>query len=55
MPAWTALIPLRQVLGAAEECPRQLPGLAAPAWTALYPEGRRLDEAVAEAYRAHYG
>jgi nitroimidazol reductase NimA-like FMN-containing flavoprotein (pyridoxamine 5'-phosphate oxidase superfamily) len=54
VPAWTALIPVRQVLGAAKECPRQLPGLAAPAWTALYPEDRRLDEAVAEAYRAHY-
>lgn len=54
VPAWTALIPVRQVLDAARECPRQLPGLAAPDWTALYAEGRRLDEAVAEAYRTHY-
>ncbi len=55
VPAWVALIPVRQVLGAAEECERQLPGVARPDWTAHYPEGGRLDRAVADAYRAHYG
>ncbi|HEX4260134.1 MAG TPA: pyridoxamine 5'-phosphate oxidase family protein [Acetobacteraceae bacterium] len=55
VPAWVALIPVRQVLGAAEECERQLPGVARPDWTVHYPEGGRLDRAVADAYRAHYG
>jgi nitroimidazol reductase NimA-like FMN-containing flavoprotein (pyridoxamine 5'-phosphate oxidase superfamily) len=55
VPAWTALIPVRQVLGDAEECPHQLPGLARPDGMAGYSVGRTLDEVVAEAYRKHYG
>jgi len=30
VPAWSALYPVRQVIGAASECERQLPGLARP-------------------------
>lgn len=55
VPAWTALIPVRQVIGAPEECPRQLPGVAKPEGMAGYTDGRRLDEVVLEAYRMHYG
>lgn len=55
VPAWTELIPVRQVIGAPEECPRQMPGLTRPEGMAGYVEGRKLDEVVLEAYRLHYG
>jgi hypothetical protein len=48
IPAWSALIPLTQVLGAASECPRQIPGLERPAEMAGFTAGRRLDELMAE-------
>ncbi len=48
-PVWAALIPLATVLGAPEECPRQMPGVTAAAGgMAAYRAGRRLDEVMAE-------
>jgi hypothetical protein len=54
LPVWTAVLPIAQVLGEADECPRQLPGLARPEGLRPYQAGRRLDEALLEAYRASY-
>ena len=53
LPVWTARIPVRQVLGETEPCPRQLPGLDRPAGMNGYRDGRRLDETLLEAYRAY--
>jgi len=55
VPAWTALFPVRTVLGEIEECPRQLPGVTKPKEMAGYVAGRRLDEVMLESYRALYG
>jgi hypothetical protein len=54
LPVWTARIPVHQVLGEPEPCPRQLPGLAVPPGMKGYTEGRRLDEVLLEAYRMEY-
>ncbi|WP_428541868.1 pyridoxamine 5'-phosphate oxidase family protein [Rhodopila sp.] len=54
LPVWTARIPLRQVLGEAEPCPRQLPGLAVPPGMAGYRDGRLLEEALREAFDVTY-
>lgn len=55
VPAWSAVLPLRTVLGEPEECPRQMPG-ATPAASGVggYTAGRRFDEALLESYRAAY-
>jgi nitroimidazol reductase NimA-like FMN-containing flavoprotein (pyridoxamine 5'-phosphate oxidase superfamily) len=55
VPAWTALFPVRTVLGEIEECPRQLPGVTKPKEMAGYVAGRRLDDVMLESYRALYG
>jgi uncharacterized protein len=55
VPAWTALYPVRTVIGEAEECPRQMPGVTRPNGMSGYVAGRKLDEIVLEAYRRHYG
>jgi nitroimidazol reductase NimA-like FMN-containing flavoprotein (pyridoxamine 5'-phosphate oxidase superfamily) len=55
VPAWTALLPVRTILGEAEECPRQMPGVTRPPGMAGYVAGRRLDEVMLEAYRTLYG
>jgi uncharacterized protein len=54
LPVWTARIPIRQVLGEAEPCPRQLPGLAVPDGMQGYRDGRNLDETLLEAYHTNY-
>jgi nitroimidazol reductase NimA-like FMN-containing flavoprotein (pyridoxamine 5'-phosphate oxidase superfamily) len=54
LPVWTARIPVRQVLGEAEPCPRQLPGLAVPKGMNGYRAGRSLDEVLLEAYQMTY-
>jgi nitroimidazol reductase NimA-like FMN-containing flavoprotein (pyridoxamine 5'-phosphate oxidase superfamily) len=54
VPAWTALIPIRTVIGEPEECPRQLPGVTRPEEMSGYVGGRRLDEIMIESYRALY-
>jgi nitroimidazol reductase NimA-like FMN-containing flavoprotein (pyridoxamine 5'-phosphate oxidase superfamily) len=54
LPIWTARIPVRQILGEAEPCPRQPPGLQVPAGLKLYRAGRSLDETLLEAYHITY-
>ncbi|HEY0184517.1 MAG TPA: pyridoxamine 5'-phosphate oxidase family protein [Rhodopila sp.] len=54
LPVWTARIPVRQVLGEAEPCPRQLPGLDVPPGLAGYRADRDLDETLLEAYYRSY-
>ena len=53
VPAWTALIPIRTVLGEPEECPRQAPGVTKPEGMAGYIGGRRMDEVMLEAARSY--
>jgi len=52
LPIWAARIPVRQVLGAAEECPRQLPGLHVPDRVHAYRAGRTLDDALLDSHLA---
>jgi len=54
LPVWAARLPIRQVLGAPEPCPRQLPGLAVPDGLSPYRDGSRLEDALLEAYRRNY-
>ena len=55
VPAWTALIPVAQVLGAPVECPRQHPHAdRAAGGMAGYQAGRRLDEVMTEMARIAY-
>jgi nitroimidazol reductase NimA-like FMN-containing flavoprotein (pyridoxamine 5'-phosphate oxidase superfamily) len=54
VPAWSALIPVRTVIGEAEECPRQLPGVTRPEEMAGYVAGRKLDDVMLETYRQLY-
>ena len=54
VPAWTALIPVRQVLGEIEECPRQMAGVTKPSEMGGFVAGRRLDEVMLESYRTLY-
>jgi nitroimidazol reductase NimA-like FMN-containing flavoprotein (pyridoxamine 5'-phosphate oxidase superfamily) len=55
LPIYAERIPVRTVLGAPEPCRRLVPGVARPEGIAGYHEGRRLDEAVAEAYATTFG
>jgi len=54
LPIYAERIPVHTVLGAPEPCARLLPGVARPDTLAGYREGRRLDDAVLEAYRATF-
>ena len=54
LPIWAARYPVRQVIGAAEACPRQHADAIGPAYMAPFREGRRLDEVMTEAYRTNY-
>jgi nitroimidazol reductase NimA-like FMN-containing flavoprotein (pyridoxamine 5'-phosphate oxidase superfamily) len=54
LPIWAARYPVRQVIGAADACPRQHPDAATPAEMRSFQEGRRLDEVLAESHRANY-
>ena len=54
LPVWTARIPVRQVLGEAEPCPRLVPGVAVPQGMKGFRAGRALDEVLLEAYRTTY-
>lgn len=55
VPAWTALIPVRTVIDAAVECPRQHPDASREAGgMGAYQPGRRLDELMTEMYRGEY-
>lgn len=50
VPAWSAMIPVTQVLGEPSECPRQLPGLAEPKQMKRFRKGARLDEVMLATY-----
>lgn len=54
LPIWAARYPVREVIGAAEPCPRQHPDAAVPPGMAGYRPDRGLDEVLTEAYRANY-
>ncbi len=55
VPAWTALIPVRTVIDAPQECPRQHPDATSEAGgMSLWRPGRRLDDIMTEAYRLAY-
>ncbi len=55
VPAWTALIPVRTVIDAAQECPRQHPDANREAGgMGVWRPGRRLDEVMTETYRIAY-
>jgi uncharacterized protein len=54
LPVWAARIPVRHVLGEAEICPRQAPGLPVPKGMQGYQAGRSLDEVLLEAYHLTY-
>ncbi|WNM07781.1 pyridoxamine 5'-phosphate oxidase family protein [Komagataeibacter nataicola] len=55
VPAWTALYPVTQVLGAPSLCPRQQPGLERPAGMADFAPGARLDEVMTATWRRSFG
>ena len=50
LPIYAERIPVRTVLGAPEPCARLMAGVERPEGLAAYREGRRLDDAVSEAY-----
>ncbi len=55
VPVWTALVPVKTVLEAPTECPRQHPAADRDAGgMAGFEAGRRLDEVMAENYRIAY-
>jgi nitroimidazol reductase NimA-like FMN-containing flavoprotein (pyridoxamine 5'-phosphate oxidase superfamily) len=55
LPIWCAVLPLRTVIGEAEPCPRQVPGVTPEtSGMSVYKTGRRLDEVMLEAYRTSY-
>ena len=53
LPLWAGVIPVMQVIGEAEPCPRLVPGVARPDNLADYRPGRRLDETFAEMQAAY--
>lgn len=55
VPAWSALYPITQVLGAPSECPRTLPGVTRPDEMADFVPGDRLDEVMAKSFRRTFG
>jgi len=54
LPIYAERIPVHTVLGAPEPCARLVPGVGRPETLAGFREGRRLDEAVSEAYGVTY-
>ncbi len=52
-PLWAGVIPVAQVIGAEEPCPRLIPGTTRPDNLSAYREGRRLDETFAEMQRVY--
>jgi nitroimidazol reductase NimA-like FMN-containing flavoprotein (pyridoxamine 5'-phosphate oxidase superfamily) len=55
VPAWSALFPITQVLGAASECPRQLPGLERPQDMADFAPGARLEDVMTRTHARAFG
>jgi hypothetical protein len=54
LPIYAERIPVYTVLGTPEPCARLIPGVERPEGLAGYREGRKLDDAVSEAYRATF-
>ncbi|WP_296744386.1 pyridoxamine 5'-phosphate oxidase family protein [Mesorhizobium sp.] len=54
LPIYAERLPVYTVLGAPEPCPRLLAGVERPANLAGYREGRKLDDALREAYDMAY-
>jgi hypothetical protein len=54
LPIYAERLPVYTVLGAPQACARLPPGVARPGNLASYREGRRLDDAVTEAYGIAY-
>ena len=54
LPVWTARLPVRQILGEPEPCPRQPAGLAVPSGLSGYRADRSLDETLLEAFHLSY-
>lgn len=55
VPAWSALYPVTQTIGAPSDCPRQLPGLTRPDGMSDFEPGTRLDELMSRTYRRTFG
>jgi hypothetical protein len=55
VPAWSALYPVTQVIGAPSECERQIPGLERPEGMADFEPGTRLDELMTKSYQRTFG
>ncbi|MBK1658070.1 pyridoxamine 5'-phosphate oxidase family protein [Paracraurococcus ruber] len=55
LPIYAARFPVRQVIGAAEPCPRMPAGVPYPEGLAGFTDGRRLDEIMLEAQHRLYG
>jgi nitroimidazol reductase NimA-like FMN-containing flavoprotein (pyridoxamine 5'-phosphate oxidase superfamily) len=55
VPAWSALYPVTQVVGAPSDCARQLPGLKRPDEMADFEPGARLDEVMTKTFRRTFG
>lgn len=53
LPLWAGVIPVAQIVGAEEPCPRLIPGVARPDNLSAYRPGRRLDETFAEMQRKY--
>lgn len=54
LPIYAERIPVHTILGAPEPCARLMPGVERPEGLAGYREGRKLDDAVSEAYRSTF-
>ncbi len=52
-PLWAGVIPVAQIIGAEEPCPRLIPDTARPENLSAYRQGRRLDETFVEMQRAY--
>ena len=55
LPIYAERIPVRQIMGAPEPCPRLMDGVERPESLAGYRGGRPLEEALTEAYAVAYG
>jgi nitroimidazol reductase NimA-like FMN-containing flavoprotein (pyridoxamine 5'-phosphate oxidase superfamily) len=54
-PLWAGVIPVAQVIGAEDPCPRLISGVARPDNLSAYRPGRRLDETFMEMQRKYEG
>jgi nitroimidazol reductase NimA-like FMN-containing flavoprotein (pyridoxamine 5'-phosphate oxidase superfamily) len=55
VPAWSALYPVKQVIGEPSECARQLPGLTRPDGMTDFEPGTALDDLMTRTYRRTFG